>query len=246
MNAFVDLHCHYLPQVDDGARTHADALTMLAGLAALGFSEVVATPHMRPGLYDTDISVLQDSFALVAAACADRTAFPLLWLSAEHYFDDVVFGRILSNRALPYPGGKAILLEFYDTEFPYSIDQRLADIMRRGITPVIAHPERYQPIERKPEILERLLDLGAVALLDLGALVGKYGRRATKTAEELLERGYYAAACSDAHSPGDVREVARGIEWLQSHYGEAEVTSLLVTGPRALLPETAPVRHASQ
>jgi protein-tyrosine phosphatase len=232
---WVDLHCHYLPEVDDGARSLDDTRLLLEGLWQLGFAEVVATPHIRPGLFDNDPANLRGVFERVERSLEAGRDYPLLSLSAEHYFDDVVFSRILSDQALPFPPGRAILLEFYNSDFPLSIDLRLADICRKGMTPVIAHPERYRPIEKHPGILERMLDLGAVALLDIGALVGKYGRHANRTAEELLERGLYVAACSDAHSPRDLPEVARGIEWLRHHYGDDEVTELLATGPRALL-----------
>lgn len=235
MSQYIDLHCHYLPGVDDGAASLDESLAMLKGLKDLGFERVVATPHMRPGLYDNSVSSLRDAFGAVERAVLGREDVPRLSLSAEHYFDDVVFARILSDRALPYPSGSAVLLEFYDSEFPLSIDHRLADICRKGLTPVIAHPERYKPIEKRPEVLERLLDLGAVALLDVAALVGKYGRHAAKTSEMLLDRGMYGAACSDAHSPKDLRDVARGMEWLDKEYGEQEIVELFRVGPQALL-----------
>jgi protein-tyrosine phosphatase len=235
MAEYVDLHCHYLPSVDDGARSEQDCRLMLVGLKALGFGTVIATPHMRPGLFDNDAPALTAAFRSLVHSLGESTTLPSLLLSAEHYFDDVVFSRIRSNNALPYPGGRAILLEFYDMDFPYAIDRHLAEICRAGMTPVIAHPERYQPIAKNPEILERLLDLGAAALLDIGAVVGKYGRQARRTAESLLERGLYAAACSDAHRPEDISAVASGIEWIARKYEMAEVVQLLSTGPRNLL-----------
>jgi len=208
---------------------------MLEGLRQLGFAQVMATPHMRPGLFDNSAESLRHAYIEMERGIDPKRALPERALSSEHYFDDVVFSRILAGQALPYPEGHAILLEFYDSDFPFSVDHRLADVIRKGMTPVIAHPERYKPVAKDPEILERLLDLGAAALLDIGALVGKYGRVATRTAEELLERGLYRAACSDAHHPKDIRDVERGLEWIHRHYGEEEVTELLSTGPRALL-----------
>jgi protein-tyrosine phosphatase len=235
MRRFVDLHCHFVPGIDDGARDLTETRTILEGLKRIGFEMVVATPHMRPGLFDNDAAALRSAYEALKGALGETARLPEIALSSEHYFDDVVFSRILGGQALPYPGGRAILLEFYESEFPFTIDQRLADITRRHITPVIAHPERYRPISKDPEILERLIDVGAEALLDLAALVGKYGRRARKTAEALLERGLYVAACSDAHRPEDVAEVAQGIDWLAKHYGDELVTALLDDGPRSLL-----------
>jgi protein-tyrosine phosphatase len=235
MRRFVDLHCHYVPGIDDGARNVDEARRILEGLGRLGFEKVVATPHMRPGLFDNDAPALRRAYDGFVGSIPNTDRLPQLSLSSEHYFDDVVFSRILTGQALPYPGGQAILLEFYESEFPFTIDQRLADIARRHMTPVIAHPERYRPISKDPEILERLIDVGAEALLDLAAVVGKYGRRAKKTAEMLLERGLYAAACSDAHRVEDVEEVARGIDWISKHYGDELVVGLLEEGPKSLL-----------
>ncbi|HKO49948.1 MAG TPA: CpsB/CapC family capsule biosynthesis tyrosine phosphatase, partial [Polyangiaceae bacterium] len=163
-----------------------------------------------------------------------------LSLSSEHYFDEVVFQRLLTGEGLPYPGGKAVLLEFYQIDFPPMIQHRLFDLRTRGLLPVIAHPERYQCLWRSAEILEKMVDAGSAALLDVAALVGKYGRKTQDCAELLLERGLYHAACSDAHRPSDVAEVARGIERLRELYGSEEVTFLLREGPEQLLAGVLP------
>lgn len=239
MQRFVDLHCHFVPGIDDGARTVEESAKILTLLSNVGFRRVIATPHMRPGLFDNDASAIQCAFTKVAETLRQIPGCPEIALSSEHYFDDVVYSRILSGKAVPYPGERAVLLEFYESDFPYSLAQRLADITRHGLTPVVAHPERYQPVAKDPAILERLLDVGAVALLDLAAVVGKYGRQAKRTAEELLERGYYLAACSDAHRPEDVAPVAQSIDWLRKRYGEEAITALLVEGPESILQGSA-------
>jgi protein-tyrosine phosphatase len=160
---------------------------------------------------------------------------PKLELSSEHFFDDLVFGALMEGRGLPYPGGTSVLLEFYTSDFPLTIDHRLADLRRKGYLPVIAHPERYEPLWKHPEILERLLDLGCCALLDAAALVGRYGRRPQQCARDLLERDLYRAACSDAHRVTDVQATARSLEWLREEYGDEEIDALFVDGPRAIL-----------
>jgi protein-tyrosine phosphatase len=208
---------------------------MLRGLASIGFSEVVATPHMRPGMFNNTRADLSAAFEKVRSDVEGIEGLPRVTLSSEHYFDDVVFNRIMANEALPYPGGHAILLEFYEIDFPAFVEQRLFDIKSRGILPVIAHPERYRCIWKRPETLERLVDLGSAALLDTAALVGKYGRRPKRCAEELLERGLYHAACSDAHRPADCDKVASGIRVLEKRYGPDEVDLLFRRGPRCLL-----------
>lgn len=239
MSGFVDLHCHWLPGVDDGVESLADAVALLRSLGALGFCLVVATPHMRPGLFDNTALGLRAAFERTQAELEPHAELPERALASEHFFDDIVFGRLLAGDGLPYPGGAAVLLEFYESTFPPRVEALLARLRERGLTPVIAHPERYRVIWERPSVLDRLLDSGAVALLDAGALVGKYGRQPQRCAERLLEGGAYHAACSDAHRTRDVEEVAGGMELIRRRYGDAEVDALFRVGPLEILAGTA-------
>ncbi|MGC4092101.1 MAG: protein tyrosine phosphatase [Polyangiaceae bacterium] len=234
MHGYVDLHCHFLAGIDDGARSDDEGLQMLQKLAALGFERVVATPHMRPGMFDNDKRTLQAVFERMQPRLTSPT-LPRTDLSSEHYFDDQVFARILAGDGLPYPGGKAVLLEFYQVEFPPAVDVCFAKLRRSGILPVIAHPERYQCLWKSLDRLERLVDGGAAALLDTAALAGKYGSVPQRCAEQILERELYHAACSDAHRPADVDAVAAGIKRIKKLYGDDECEFLFKTGPNELL-----------
>ena len=99
-------------------------------------------------------------------------------------------------RRSPYPGGRAVLIEVGSGRFPARLDARFFDVRRAGLVPVLAHPERYEPVWKDDACLEPLLDAGAQLLLDVCALVGKYGKAPRRAAERLLEQGAYEAACS--------------------------------------------------
>jgi protein-tyrosine phosphatase len=235
VRGFVDLHCHWLAGIDDGAATPDEGIAMLQALCATGFERVIATPHMRNGMFDNDRRALETAFERMRPSLAATSGLPEVALSSEHYFDDVVYRRLLAGEGIPYPGGRAVLLEFYGVDFPPVVVDRLFDLRRRNLLPVIAHPERYRYLWGKPEALERLVDSGVAALLDVAALIGKYGREPQRAAEDLLERGLYHAACSDAHRPADIAEVARGIERVAALYGAEEVDFLLREGPNLIL-----------
>lgn len=234
MSGFIDLHCHYLPALDDGVRSVAEGRALLQALAGIGFSRVFATPHMRPGMFDYDRSQLRAAFEKAIPELRGD-GIPGLELGCEHTFDSVVFDRILAGEGLPYPPGKAILIEFYTAELPPNLPQLLARIHRSGLTPVIAHPERVPALWDKPLALEALRDVGAATLLDTAALVGKYGRHPERAAKALLEAGLYDAACSDAHRPADVPLVAKGMKQIEKRYGAEEVEALFRTGPSKIL-----------
>lgn len=237
MRGFIDLHCHFIAEIDDGARTHADSLAMLRGLREIGFDTVIATPHMRPGMFPNTKACLQRAFSAMAPVLREPD-LPEVFLSSEHFFDDIVFARLMAGEGLPYPGEKAVLIEFAYETFPLRLDERLYDLRQKGLRPVIAHPERYRPVWKDLKALDPLLEAGAALLLDIAALVGKYGRAPRRAAEGLLEAGYYDAACSDAHRPNDIDEVSKGIERLRELGGEDELAWLFREGPERILAGT--------
>ena len=209
---------------------------MLRALRGAGFDYVMATPHMRPALFDNQKADLENAFQ--AMALASEQGLPKVGLSSEHYFDDIVFQRLMKGDALPYPGGKAVLVEFPNDAFPARVADRFFDLRIRKLRPVLAHPERYRPVWKDRTVLDPFLDGGVVLLLDVAALAGKYGRAPERAALELLEDGYYIAACSDAHRAKDVEDVARGIARLQKLVGQEEADYLLRDGPLAILNDT--------
>jgi protein-tyrosine phosphatase len=241
MSGYVDLHCHWLPGIDDGVPTPDEGLALLRALRGAGFERVVATPHMRPGMFDNDREAIEAAYGAMAARVAGADGMPAVGLAAEHFFDALVYERLLAGRALPYPGGHAALVELSPERPPVRLAERFFDLRRRRLRPVLAHPERYAFVADDERWLDPLLDGGALLLLDVAALVGKYGRRAERTARRLLENGYYYAACSDSHRPADVDAVAAGIERLRASAGDEEASFLLAEGPRNVLAGTVDV-----
>jgi protein-tyrosine phosphatase len=235
MPEFIDLHCHWVADIDDGVRTVEEGVDLLQRLRKAGFGTVIATPHMRPGLFDNDRASIQAAYDRMKLALDGTPDLPALDLSSEHYFDDVVFDRLMAGEALPYPGGRAVLVEFHGHNMPARVADRFFDLRRKGLRPVLAHPERYSPVWKRPEMMEDYVDRGTVLLMDVAALAGKYGRATRKCAEQLVDAGLYYAVCSDAHRPNDVSDVAEGIACLRRMVGTEEADFLLIDGPRAVL-----------
>jgi len=245
MRGFIDLHCHWIPGIDDGARTVDEGVAMLERLHAAGFDTVVATPHTRPGMFENDATGLRNAFeaAVPAIRAAARGALPSLTLASEHFFDDVVYARLREGHVLPYPPlpgrpykrVRPILIELSPRAFPPQLQARFFDFRKAGLSAVLAHPERYQPVWDDDRCLDALIDAGAQLLLDVCALVGKYGSKPQRIAEKLLDEGAYSAACSDAHRPEDVEVTERAIERLAAIGGPDEVDRMLRRGPTTIL-----------
>lgn len=235
MSGYIDLHSHWIPGIDDGVASPEEGIALLRALSDAGFSQVIGTPHMRPGMFDNTKAQLVEAYELMMPHVGEAGLSVEVGISCEHFFDDIVFDRLMSGDAVPYPGNHAVLIEFAPDHLPAMLNERLFDLRRRGLRPVVAHPERYRASWKSLQVMEDLVDRGTVLLMDVGALDGKYGRAPRKAAERMLEAGLYYAACSDAHRAADVGSVANGIATLRKLVGEAECTFLLTEGPRRVL-----------
>jgi len=235
---YIDLHSHYLPGVDDGVDTTEQGQALCCGLASIGFAKVVATPHIRSAMFDNEPAELRAAFERFCDDSRDVEGLPELGLGCEHFCDDVVFGLFARGEALPYPGGHAALVEF-----PDSIPQGVADQFFRihvgGIRPVLAHPERYRPLFKRSEPIERIADMGVALQLDVMSLVGKYGRAPRRAAERMLEEQLYFVASSDCHDPRDLDKVDKAIGRLAELVGDDGRDLLMRDNPAALLDGSA-------
>lgn len=235
MHNYIDLHLHCIAGVDDGVPTVEEGLELCKGLYHLGFSKVVATPHIRTAMFDNRRPALQIAYEQLREAAEGTCGLPQIELAAEHYWDDQFWELYNNGEALLLPGGKAILIEFPLEQIPLGIEQRFFRMVVRGIRPILAHPERYYPLARTTQPIESVLRAGTRALLDITALLGKYGRGPQRAAERMLEEGAYYAASTDSHSPRDVEVTERSMKRLRELMGESTFVNLLSDNPTKIL-----------
>lgn len=232
--SFVDLHSHILPGLDDGASDAAASLNMLRGLAALGFDTICATPHQKDGQFMPSAEAIRTAHQATTAA-ATQAGLPVrIPLAAENMWDSVFFERLGHNRVPAYDEGPAFLVEFRVHELPLGLVDQVFRLRVEGKLPVIAHPERYQPLWQTPDLVERLATQCAM-VVDLGAVAGYHGRRQARMARSMLKNGTAHAAASDAHSPADVGVAAEGMAWIRKKLGESALRRLLDEAPRQIL-----------
>ena len=235
MEGLIDLHCHYIPAVDDGVRTYDEGVALCQALKRFGYAIVTATPHIRSAMFDNNKADLEQRFARFCEQARASADMPELLLGAEHFCDDAFWELFMRGEALPYSRGKAALIELPPDQLPLGLGDRCFRMQVRGVRPVLAHPERYAPLFASSAPIERLLEMGVLPLLDVMSLAGKYGHRPQRAAERMLEEDVYYAACSDCHRPADVEVVADAVERLVELCGAEYAQLLLADHPRAIL-----------
>ncbi len=195
----IDLHSHIIPHIDDGADDIDVSIAMLQIAAENGTKAIVATPHVieREWLPAWD---------KITAGCgqlqeiAVKQNYPLkIYPGAE-----VAIGlNILETVNGPGPycinGGRYMLVELPATHIPPFTEDFFFTLQARGISPILAHPERHPDIGRKPEILQEWIRKGILVQMNSSSLTGRMGERAMKVAELLLINNMVHCVGSDAH-----------------------------------------------
>ncbi len=194
-----DYHSHILPGVDDGVATLPEAIEVLHTFEALGIRELWLTPHIMEDC-PTATATLQQRFAELSAAYKGvASKQPLtLHLAAEYMLDSLFVQRLAADDVLPLVDGRHVLVETSYYNPPFGFDDILQQIVARGYTPILAHPERNNYMSTND--YKPLYGKGLVLQLDLFSLVGAYGREAAAKAQWLLKKGYYGMVGSDIHA----------------------------------------------
>lgn len=233
-----DVHCHYLPGVDDGARTLDQGLELLRCAAANGIERIVLTPHIHPGRYNNTLQSLRARFEAFRLRARSAGIPVRLALGGEVRFGDELL-PLLERNAIPLfesaAGEKTLLLEFPHQQLPPGAERLLRWLRRNGIATLVAHPERNKSLMKDPARLQLLLDEGALVQVTAAAVIGKFGDSAKACARYFLDRNWVTIVATDAHNinyrPPLLREAAIKIA---RRYGEDVARRLVVEAPAQL------------
>jgi protein-tyrosine phosphatase len=199
MPSFVDIHCHMLPAVDDGAADMATALAMAAMAAADGVGTVIVTPHQLGAFAHNGGDEVRRRTAELQRAL-NGAGIPLAVLpGGDVRIEDDLPGKLASGDALTLGGhGRHVLLELpHEVYLP--LEGVLESLGRRGIVGILSHPERNAGLLAQPHLIAALVDAGCLMQVTAGSLVGAFGAPSQQLAEWMLAEGLVHFLATDAH-----------------------------------------------
>lgn len=201
-----DVHCHILPGVDDGARDLDESLAMLEAAKRAGITSIVCTPHCRSPYFDYE--AMWDAFRLLQAHAG---GFPLqMGFEVNHrklkelgmgWADYLHFDG--SNEFLLELSTHAGALEFQEYE------RTIFELQGRGYQVIIAHPERYEAVQKDVEVARRLSRMGCKLQASADFVDGGRFGKEKKPARALFDAMLYDYIASDAHHAGHYDCLAR-------------------------------------
>jgi protein-tyrosine phosphatase len=240
----IDIHCHILPGLDDGAESLDISLAMAEMAVADGVTHVVCTPHITPGVYHNTAGGIAAAVAALQAELDQRGIDLRLAAGADIHISPTLVADLHSGAAPTLAGSRAMLFEPPHHVLPPRMDQAVARLIAAGYVPVITHPERLSWIENRYDLVVALSDMGAPMQVTAGSINGAFGRRPQYWAERMLDEGRVDIIASDAHNTRSRSpRLSHARDRVAERLGETEAENLVLWRPAALLNgESLPAR----
>lgn len=191
-----DIHSHILCGIDDGARTIDESINILEMLYKKGVTDIILTPHYIKG---TKYNIANREKFDLFIELKRRYNKINLYLGNEVYIDSDLVELLKKGEVATLNNSKYLLIELPMSSEIKDLDSIIYDLMKNGIVPIIAHPERYSYIQKDITYLDKFMDMGVLLQGNYESLFGKFGKNSEKTLKKLLKKKYISFLGSDIH-----------------------------------------------
>ena len=231
----VDIHCHILPGVDDGAKTSKSTMRMLKIAAEEGTDVIIATPHFVNGTELEKVVDMKRRYIAVKRWMAENYPEMQLYLGNELFYSDGIVEALEQKVAMTINNTRYVLVEFpIYAEFAY-VRNAVQNLLYAGYIPVIAHVERYEEMHKKSYI-EELVEMGAYIQVNASSVVGKHGFKIKHYVKKLLKADLVHFVGTDAHGSKHRRpEMQECRDYLVKKLGVEDAYRILEENPMCML-----------
>lgn len=217
----IDIHCHILPGLDDGAHDVRESLEMARFAAREGIVKMIATPHHQNGKYhNPKADIIERTNEMNELLKTEQIGVEILPGQETRIYGDMV-QDIDRGEILTLAGSSMYLfVELPSNHVPGYTEQLLFDLQMKGLIPIIVHPERNLELMEQPDKLYKLVKKGAAAQITAASITGYFGKKVQKFAGDIMEANLAHFIASDAHNiKGRSFKMAEAQELLSRRYG---------------------------
>ena len=200
----VDMHSHFIPGIDDGAKTLDDSVEMITSMHELGYRKVITTPHIMSDFYKNSNKTILDGLATVKSKLAENNV-PIEVEACAEYYLDFDFERKLNEEKMLTFGNNHILFEISYMNPPDNLFHVIFKMQTLGYKPILAHPERYNFWHTEFDKYETMVDKGVLLQMNINSLSGYYSLATKKIAEELIDKNMISFIGTDCHHTGHIK-----------------------------------------
>lgn len=236
MPELIDMHCHIIPGVDDGAGSKKDVSEMLLMEYRSGVRKIVLTPHYRKGMFEPDDQEVQNGLKEIKQVIRELEVEMEVFLGCEYHANSDMIKELVEHERFRMNGSRYVLVEFSSRHNFTKIRNWIYELVKAGFEPIIAHVERYPAVTEKKELVQELIELGAWIQVDAGAILGEDGWRLKTISRKLLKEELIHFIGSDAHDNRKRRpNLKECYLYVAKKKGEQYAQELFFDNPRVLL-----------
>lgn len=237
----IDLHCHILPGIDDGAADLDVALGMAAMAVADGITTTACTPHIMPGVYDNGPNAIRNLVNLLRKALAEAGVPLELVVGSDAHMRPDFSTALDQGNILALNDSRYVLFEPPHHVPPPRLEECLFGIQMAGYVPILTHPERLSWIASRYSLLAHLAKSGVWMQITANSISGRFGKHPRYWAERLLGEGLVHILASDAHNcTSRPPLLSQAYELAVEMVGKEEATNLVLTRPAGVLKNVDP------
>ena len=234
MDKIVDIHTHILPGIDDGAHDIEESIRIINYLYNVGITDIVLTSHYVPNtIYSYNQLVRVKLLSTLKQKLNNDNIH--LYLGNEVYLSEEVIDLLEKHEISTINDTKYMLVELPLTGCLNNFQSILCDLNAYGIIPIIAHPERYEFIQKDKKRIRELLEFNCLLQCNIDSLIGKYGKRAKKIMKWLLRKDLVQFVATDTHSVNNKEEIIKAYNKLEKMVGEKKFNELTNINPNKVL-----------
>ena len=233
----IDIHCHLLCGVDDGAKSLEESQEMLKIAASQNINKIILTPHRRHGMFAYPVEAIDNQYKILKE-CGQKLGVEL-YLGTEYHVDSDMVNSFKSGTCHTLAGGRYILTEYsHASEYTF-IKTMTKEALHAGYIPVIAHIERYECVFDEPELAGELQNIGALVQINADAVLGNDGRAVKKFCKKLLKNELVDIVASDSHNTTTrVNNMAKCYEYIAKKYDRDYADLLFNNNPEKIILNT--------
>jgi len=233
----IDIHNHILPNIDDGSISMEMSLEMLEHAANQGITDVVNTVHYQhPKVEGLDISYKRiiKQINLLQLELEKKSISIKIHPGAEvFYLPNLV--ELIKDPLATIGRGKYMLIEFHPYHLPKDHKKTLFNLKMAGVTPIIAHPERYKKVQKDLNKVLEWIDAGCLIQVDAGSLLGTLGKEAKRVSEKIIKNQWCQVLGSDAHDNKKRNFNLKDAFQIVEKWIGKDASSLVYKNPKAIL-----------
>lgn len=232
----IDIHCHILPNVDDGSESLEESIEMAKIAESEGITKIVNTSHCHFDFKYKKGNELKLELEKFNQALKEENINIEVLLGNELYYTSDLIERFDELDFFSMNNSKYILMEFSPINFPKNIEDVIYEIKIRGYIPIIAHAERYKQVQEDVNIVLDCIKEGALIQVNASSILGKNGEKAEDTSKKLLDNNMVHFVATDAHSSNRRRPLIKdSYNYILKNYGKEVSEKLFIENPTAVI-----------